>query len=676
MMERAIEYLTNAVWQFPLLAVGAWWLLRAAKVGPLGQHRVWIAVLGLGVLLPLARVGPETVVVRSESSASVLAGAGVERVVMAASADVAQVRPGRVNVSWAKGLVTQGWLRRHSVQVSASAARWLAGIYLAAVLLGLLRIVRGWGTARRLVREGQEVVLGDRGLAMLEECGQMMGVGLPRVLESDEVSSPAVVGVRTPVLLLPEAFEGYSEDEMRAALLHELAHIRRRDYAANALCEMAALPLAWHPAMGAVRRRIRGTREMVCDAIAAGEMGSAMVYARSLLTLAGKTLGGVVEGEAMAVGLFTNNNLEERVMQLTDMKQALGMRARMVRVMSAAAGMVAVLALAEMVHVTPAVAQTAAVAPQAAPSVGEAQAAAAPAAAVTGQSVPPEDVAKPVVQAAQSSESAGAATSVGAGTSAGQGTSVGQSRSADEDTSGGAGMSASEPVAIAHGDHARVEMGRETYNVHRWKGADGKPFVILNHEKAEPTVEEQRRFEQEFKDRMGDVDGVVVEELKLDELGELQGLAEAQRQMAEAKLESVEVQRQLTEVNSPEFKKQMAEQMAELKQQMGALKLDKRDLKVQLDKLDSGEIQKQMAELDKQMALSKLDSAEVQKQMDKLSGPEFQKELDEQLKEAREQMELARKQIDEQLKVKVVPDAKCTEPCNSNSNSNSNTQPR
>ncbi len=54
MMEQAlIEYLANASWQVLLLAAGAWLLLRIVRPEPLVQHRVWLAVLGLAVLLPL-----------------------------------------------------------------------------------------------------------------------------------------------------------------------------------------------------------------------------------------------------------------------------------------------------------------------------------------------------------------------------------------------------------------------------------------------------------------------------------------------------------------------------------------------------------------------------------------------------------------------------------------------
>src|SRR5438045_5676072 len=52
-MERAmLEYRANALWQLPVLAGGAWALLSLMKAGPRTQYRVWLAVLGLAVLLP------------------------------------------------------------------------------------------------------------------------------------------------------------------------------------------------------------------------------------------------------------------------------------------------------------------------------------------------------------------------------------------------------------------------------------------------------------------------------------------------------------------------------------------------------------------------------------------------------------------------------------------------
>src|SRR5712672_80533 len=65
-MERAmLEYLANALWQLPVLAAGAWALLWLMKPGPRTQYGVWLAVLGIAVLLP-------TWGIRSERIASIL----------------------------------------------------------------------------------------------------------------------------------------------------------------------------------------------------------------------------------------------------------------------------------------------------------------------------------------------------------------------------------------------------------------------------------------------------------------------------------------------------------------------------------------------------------------------------------------------------------------------------
>ena len=57
MIERAlVEYAINALWQVPLLAASAWLLLWMIKPAPVTHHRVWLALLGLAVLLPLHRM--------------------------------------------------------------------------------------------------------------------------------------------------------------------------------------------------------------------------------------------------------------------------------------------------------------------------------------------------------------------------------------------------------------------------------------------------------------------------------------------------------------------------------------------------------------------------------------------------------------------------------------------
>jgi hypothetical protein len=53
MQRMLMEYLVNSLWQTPLLALGAWLVLRAARPGLRVQHGAWVGTLALIVLLPL-----------------------------------------------------------------------------------------------------------------------------------------------------------------------------------------------------------------------------------------------------------------------------------------------------------------------------------------------------------------------------------------------------------------------------------------------------------------------------------------------------------------------------------------------------------------------------------------------------------------------------------------------
>jgi beta-lactamase regulating signal transducer with metallopeptidase domain len=336
MMEQTLaEYVVNAVWQVPLLAGGAWLLLRVAKPGPQTQHRIWVAVLALCVLLPLrgmdtSRLQPSVVVTQEP-----------------AAQPISPQRPPYLS------------LKTRTVRLNATATHWLVRLYLATVGFTLVRLMRAWSASRRLVADAEVTPRHSMALAYYS---QRFRVRPPQVRESEEVSSPMIVGVVAPVLLLPEGFFQLTEDEVRAALCHELAHIQRRDYLMNLLCQVAALPVTWHPVVNQVQQSIRVTREMVCDAMAAQEMKSHIGYARCLLALAHSMMGGTGAAQ-QGMGLFSKNTLEKRVMLLMETTK-MTVQARIARATGGAAVMIAAGTLAAVFHVTPTMAEQKVDAPQ------------------------------------------------------------------------------------------------------------------------------------------------------------------------------------------------------------------------------------------------------------------------------------------------------------------------
>ena len=113
-------------------------------------------------------------------------------------------------------------------------------------------------------------------------------VGVPfRIVESAVVDAPILIGWLQPLIILPLAAMAHmTAAQVEALLAHELAHIRRRDYAINLLQTIAEALLFFHPAVWWISRRIRQEREHCCDDAAVEVAGEATAYAEALLALA------------------------------------------------------------------------------------------------------------------------------------------------------------------------------------------------------------------------------------------------------------------------------------------------------------------------------------------------------------------------------------------------------
>jgi hypothetical protein len=99
---------------------------------------------------------------------------------------------------------------------------------------------------------------------------------------------------------------------------HEMAHIKRRDFALNLCYLLLSAPLAFHPAVVFIKRRINETRELACDEMVTERWLNAMDYARSLLRLADSAM--VWRRPDYSLGVFEADILEERIMKLIERK--------------------------------------------------------------------------------------------------------------------------------------------------------------------------------------------------------------------------------------------------------------------------------------------------------------------------------------------------------------------
>jgi beta-lactamase regulating signal transducer with metallopeptidase domain len=196
---------------------------------------------------------------------------------------------------------------------------WVVGIWGVLVLLRLARFSRAVHRVHRLRRDASLLSPAQVGMAaqVIEAKCRIA------LLESTAIDDPMTVGVFHPAILLPsKVLPDLGEQELSAILAHECGHIRRKDFQVHILCELISLPVAWHPGIRYLMSKISQTRELACDDYAAARLGKRRSYANTLLHLASLCLH-VPRANAAGLGIFDGDNLETRIMMLTDKTRSL-----------------------------------------------------------------------------------------------------------------------------------------------------------------------------------------------------------------------------------------------------------------------------------------------------------------------------------------------------------------
>jgi beta-lactamase regulating signal transducer with metallopeptidase domain len=296
-------FLLNSLWQVPLVVLAASLGERLLRRGPARlRHTLWLAALACCVLLPAASLIPD-------APRALPAAAEIR---FAAPAPAAEARP----VSFQAPEVPPDL---------SGAVALLYGLFLAA---GAFRLGRSWWKARMLARTASPAVLSKEAGTIALRCREAFGLEEIDLRVSDRVPGPITLGAVRPVVLFPPVFLAESTaDELTSALGHEMAHVRRRDYALHLAGEVLLVSVSFHPAVRRLRRRLAETREMACDEAVVERLIGARAYARSLLSVAASVAG--LPRPALTLGVYQPmdaDTLEERMKRLTDPRSRLGAR--------------------------------------------------------------------------------------------------------------------------------------------------------------------------------------------------------------------------------------------------------------------------------------------------------------------------------------------------------------
>ena len=293
----------NTLWQSAAATALLWLALRYMRLSAAARHRVWWGWLAILLLLPVGQASwpahktPDSVVQTSAARVTAEPQPAPE------SAEVAAPAPMPVE---------------YHPRVELSARHWplvLFWVWLGLVAIQALRLAWSYAHLLRLKNDAHapKLALRENFEAWTMACAVQRPV---RLLVSDRLNSPMAVGFRHPAVIVPQSLIGsLSAAEMDHVILHELAHVARRDDWTNLLVRMASALLLWNPAAYWVLRRIDREREIACDDWVVAATGEARPYAASLARLF--ELCFTKRNEMLATGMAgRRSNLGERIEML------------------------------------------------------------------------------------------------------------------------------------------------------------------------------------------------------------------------------------------------------------------------------------------------------------------------------------------------------------------------
>lgn len=281
--------LVNAAWQAPAVLLAAAICARLLRRSAARQmHLIWVGALLIAALIPFGSIWP--------------AGSGAAEVVPPTASEEPVPESAGAPASSVASFV-------------APAAGALVFAYSAFILFRVARLGWAYRRTRQIRSDARFTPLSAPLREAADYCTAALGVAPVRILQSSAIDGPVTLGWREPVIVLPDnLFDETSPEVLRSVIGHELAHIKRRDFALNLLYEAISIPVAIHPAVALIKRKVQASRELACDELVADKVVAAPVYARTLVDVAGALAG--IRQPAYSLGISDSDILEERVGRL------------------------------------------------------------------------------------------------------------------------------------------------------------------------------------------------------------------------------------------------------------------------------------------------------------------------------------------------------------------------
>lgn len=308
-----VEGVLNSIWQGAVLAFLIWLLLRLFKrANATTKYSVWLVTLLAIVCLPFLNIltslrapitenialsdnrpleisAPSPITPQKPSRLPAIAPAEAKKPVSTSERTNAVVAP--VKASWISSNNSGFAIPLKSRPLQESFSIRLRGegwpqVFLILWLLGvavmMTRLIRSYLSLQRLKASSQ--LLAENYQRRMSHWSKTCGIRRAvRLRGSKDITVPLTLGLKQTVILFPERLANdLAEDEFDQVLLHELAHVRRRDDWSNLAQKFVEAIFFFHPVVLWIARQLNAEREIACDQWVVSVTGARRSYASCL----------------------------------------------------------------------------------------------------------------------------------------------------------------------------------------------------------------------------------------------------------------------------------------------------------------------------------------------------------------------------------------------------------
>jgi beta-lactamase regulating signal transducer with metallopeptidase domain len=189
---------------------------------------------------------------------------------------------------------------------------WVLGLFVSAVI-----VLFKYLTVLKMVRRADPVV-SERIFFLATKCRRIIGISPDvKILQNRHNDLPVSCGVLKPAVILPGNMEELTDKQVEIILLHEFAHIKRREGITSVMVIIASLLYWFNPVIRKAVGSVYVEREHACDdhVLTSGIKGSD--YAKRLLELSRKLKTGKTQMQ-LAHPILQKSKLEDRIMAIFD----------------------------------------------------------------------------------------------------------------------------------------------------------------------------------------------------------------------------------------------------------------------------------------------------------------------------------------------------------------------